>query len=51
MHHSGFGPTKLDVEAITRDLHFRDVKPSLSDAIDYARRHGFPRRIIDPKFV
>lgn len=50
-HHSGFGPTRLDVEAITRDLHFRDVKPSLSDAIGYAERHGFPRRIVDPTLV
>ena len=45
---NGFGPTSLDVEQITRDLHFRNVKMDVQDAYHYARMNQLPERIVDP---
>jgi hypothetical protein len=43
-----FGPTKLDVAAISRELSFHDVKMQLEDARHYAAVQGVPERIVDP---
>jgi len=44
----GFGPTHLDVENITHDLHFRNVKMNIEDAYTYARKNTLPERLVDP---
>ncbi len=43
----GFGPTNLDIEQITRDLNFQNVKMEIKDALNFARKNKLPERLID----
>jgi hypothetical protein len=43
-----FGPTKLDVAAISRELSFHHVKMCVEDALQYAAGQGVPARIVIP---
>lgn len=43
----GLGPQNLDVEQISRTLHFRDVPISRADALEFALRNRQPPRIVD----
>jgi len=44
----GFGPTFIDVEQISRDIHFRDVKMDVKDTITYVVKRGGPEQLISP---
>ena len=43
----GFGPTNLDVEQITRDIHFHSVKMNIDDAYLFARKNRLPERMVE----
>jgi hypothetical protein len=45
---NGFGPENLDVEKISQELNFRDIKMRLEDALHYIKKHDLPARLVDP---
>lgn len=45
---NGFGPEKLDVEQISRQLNFKHIKANLIDAYHYCEAYHWPAFLVDP---